>query len=106
MRFLEKEISYKIEGCPIKKKESAIEAFNLLENETILKFYQTNEKEEISVMCENQQKFEGGVFIAGEGGPANIIKSGEFNIILNLSKKSVCFIWQMNCVSSSINIYF
>jgi len=83
MRFPEKEISYKIDDCPIKKKEDAIWAFNILENETILKFKEINQNEEISVMCENKQKFEGSTFIAGEGGPGEIIKSGEFNIILN-----------------------
>ena len=83
MRFPEKEISYKIDNCPIKKKEDVIWAFNILENETILKFYQINEKEEISVICEDTQKFEGSTFIAGEGGPVDIIKSGKFNIILN-----------------------
>ena len=92
MRFLEKEISYKIEGCPIKKKESAIEAFNLLENETILKFYQTNEKEEISVICEDTQKFEGSTFIAGEGGPVNITQAGKFNEAQALLGKPLRFV--------------
>jgi hypothetical protein len=94
MRFGESKISYNIGSCPIAKRDEMIRAFELLENQTVLRFYPVAANEEISVICDSKRKVEGGLFIAGEGGPTNITKSGEFNVIsrgsIFLFKESAC----------------
>jgi len=94
MRYPDSSISYKITNCPLQKKNDMEYAFEILESKTILKFYPVDSNEEISVACDYKQEYEGGLFIAGEGGPTNITGSGDFNIILNgevlLLKESDC----------------
>lgn len=81
MRFPESEISYRIQDCSTKKIEDMERAFEIIEEETILEFYPVLNNEEIIVTCDSTQKTEGGLFIAGEGGPTNISKAGNFNVI-------------------------
>jgi hypothetical protein len=84
MRFPEKEISYFIEdNCTIYKKGEMERAFDLMENETILKFYSVLENQEITVSCDEKNKMKGSLFIAGEGGPDKIVISDKFNVILS-----------------------
>jgi len=94
MRFLEKDISYKIYDCPLKKSNDMEQAFEIIANKTILDFYEVNLGEDIIVTCDSKNKLEEGMFIAGEGGPTNISISGKFNIILHgkilLIKESDC----------------
>lgn len=83
MRYPSKEISYKIDNCPLQKKDDMERAFDILENETVLNFFPVqNGEEEISVACESRTKSEGTHFIAGEGGPSNITQTENFNVIL------------------------
>jgi len=83
MRFPETNISYKISGCPLQKENEMESAFGIIENLTTLRFYPVTDGEEISVTCEEEnipgENF--GFFIAGEGGPTNITKSGNFAVI-------------------------
>ena len=81
MRFPSTNISYRIENCPLQRKNDMEEAFKILEGETILQFYPVTYGEEITVTCEETQKTEGNLFIAGEGGPTNITIAGDFNVI-------------------------
>lgn len=94
MRYVDKEISYKIYDCPLQKKNRMEGAFGILENKSVVGFYPVESGEEISVTCDSKNKFDGGLFILGEGGPSKIIKSKEFNVILNgeilLIKDSKC----------------
>jgi len=94
MRYSDKRISYKIEDCPLQKKDDMLRAFEILENKTILEFYSVNSDEEISVTCDSQNRLKEGLFIAGEGGPTEIIQAGRFNVILTgkvlLIKESTC----------------
>jgi len=94
MRYPESMISYKIYNCPLKKKNDMEQAFYTLSNTTMLKFYPVNFNEEISVTCESKERIEGGLFIAGEGGPTNITQTSLFNIITHgkilLIKESDC----------------
>ncbi len=94
MRFLDKSISYKIYDCPLSKRNNMEQAFEIIENKTILNFYEVESEEDIIVTCDSKNKFEGGMFIAGEGGPTNISISGDFSIILHgkilLIKESKC----------------
>jgi hypothetical protein len=81
MRFPTNNISYRIEKCTIQKESEMERAFSILEEETILNFYSVDEGEEIYVTCDSETRLEGGLFIAGEGGPSNITQSGGFNVI-------------------------
>lgn len=83
MRYPDSKISYKVIGCPLQKKNDMQMAFEIIENKTILEFYEVQSDQEISVTCEDNVKLNEGLFIAGEGGPENIFQSGNFNIILN-----------------------
>jgi len=95
MRFPNKNISYSIsEECDIQKKSEMLWAFEILEQETVLSFYENQENAEINVFCEDKTKIENNMFIAGEGGPANVSLGEKFNIIMNgyilLLKKTDC----------------
>lgn len=82
MRYPSSKISYKIYDCPLQKTNDMQRAFEILENKTILEFY-TSENEEISVTCDSHTKMKDNLFIAGEGGPTNITKTSNYNVILN-----------------------
>ena len=83
MRFPEPRISYKIDSdCILQKQEDMKRGFDIIEDLTILDFYPVNSNEEISVTCSNKNvREQGGLFIAGEGGPTKITQGGEFNVI-------------------------
>ncbi|MFB6246061.1 MAG: matrixin family metalloprotease [Candidatus Pacearchaeota archaeon] len=82
LRYKDKEISYQISAeCTLGKKEDALNAFQILENKTVLDFYEVSEKPEILIACQSTKKPEGNTFVAGEGGPVNITQSGQFNVI-------------------------
>lgn len=95
MRYPDKNIYYKIYRCPIQKRDGMMRAFDMISNLTVLNFYSVaSGEEEISVTCDSKNKIEGGLFIAGEGGPSNITQAGNFNVINNgkilLIKKIEC----------------
>ena len=95
MRFPDKIISYSIsDNCTIKKRSDMKWAFDILENESILEFYELSKDGQIIVDCDDRNRVEDGLFIAGEGGPTNITKGENFNVILNgqilLIKDSEC----------------
>lgn len=83
MRFSTNQISYRISGCPLQKKSQMEEAFNILEDKTILEFYPFEYGEDILVTCSDEIQIENGLFLAGEGGPTNITVAGKFNVIFN-----------------------
>ena len=84
MRFPTSQISYNINnGCTLQKKADMERAFEIVSDKTVLSFYPVFSDEEISIGCSNKNQVEGGLFIAGEGGPTNITKSGNYNIIFN-----------------------
>lgn len=94
MRFPHKEISYKIYDCPLQKNRDMLNALDLISNETILKFSLASGKEDITISCDNKNRIEEGMFIAGEGGPTNITMTSNFNVISSgniiLLKESKC----------------
>jgi hypothetical protein len=102
MRFPQKEISYKIVNCPLNKQQDAKRAFNILSNLTILDFYKTNSNEEISVTCDSRAKVEDRLFIAGEGGPTNITKTDNFNVIF---KGDILLIRESKCSDPNVAIH-
>jgi hypothetical protein len=95
MRFPDSKISYRIEeSCTLQKKDDMERAFDLIESKTLLRFFPVENFEQISVLCDSNTKIEEGFFVAGEGGPVNITKSGRFNVIFSgkilLFKESSC----------------
>jgi hypothetical protein len=100
MRFPKKSIIYNIDpSCSEQKKSRMVSAFTELEQKTgLLKFYNNikPEKADILVTCEELgEKIPGRYFIAGEGGPTEIINNTIFYVIekgkvLLLYKKSTC----------------
>ncbi|MCW8965186.1 MAG: M12 family metallopeptidase [Candidatus Pacearchaeota archaeon] len=102
MRFPNRDISYKIYDCTLKKQEDMNLAFDIIEDETSLSFFPVFDKEDISVNCNDKNKMEEGMFIAGEGGPTNIIQNKNFNII---SKGSIILIKDSNCPKPNIALH-
>ena len=102
MRFPMSRISYKIGNCPLQKKDDMLRAFDIISEKTTLSFYEVNNNEEISVFCDSKVKIEEGLFIAGEGGPTNITKAGEFNII---TKGKILLIKQSSCPNPNVAIH-
>jgi hypothetical protein len=103
MRFPAKEISYKIDSkCTLQKQNDMEEAFSIIENETILEFYPTSSNEEISIYCSEETKVEGNMFIAGEGGPTNITRLSNYNLI---SKGEVLLIRNSKCPKPNVAIH-
>ncbi|MBI2043238.1 matrixin family metalloprotease [Candidatus Pacearchaeota archaeon] len=95
LRYPSERISYKIDDiCNLQKKADAENAIEILENLTILDFYPVITNEEIFITCENKIKTDERFFVAGEGGPTNITKTENFNVILHggvlLLRKSEC----------------
>lgn len=102
MRYPSSDISYRIQDCPLKKSDDMKTAFNIIENKTLLNFYPVIANEEISVTCENKARVEGGLFIAGEGGPVNITRSENFNVI---RKGGILLIRESKCENPNIGIH-
>lgn len=102
MRFPNNKISYKINDCNLQKNNEMINAFNLMENKTILDFFSTEGEEEITISCDNKNRLEGGLFIAGEGGPTNITLTNNFNVI---SKGSILLIKESRCPRPNVALH-
>lgn len=103
MRFPSSEISYRISGCALQKEDEMESAFNIIQGLTVLKFNSVSENEEIFVTCQNKQVTdEAGLFIAGEGGPTNISKAGELNVI---TKGEILLIRDSKCTKPNIAIH-
>ncbi|MFH1918133.1 MAG: matrixin family metalloprotease, partial [Nanoarchaeota archaeon] len=94
MRYPDSTISYRIDDCPLQKKNDMEGALEILSNKTLLEFQPVIIDEEISITCDSKNRVEGSLFIAGEGGPTNITRAGEFNVISHgmilLIKESKC----------------
>lgn len=83
MRFPSPNISYKISDCTLKKMNDAEFAFSIFENKTSLDFYPIEEGEDIFITCDEKLRYDGDYFVAGEGGPTEIINASNFNVILH-----------------------
>ncbi len=102
MRFPEPEVSYRIMDCPLQKEDEMEYAFEILGGLTLLNFYPVQSDEEISVTCQSENKMEGGLFIAGEGGPTNITEAGEFSVI---HKGKILLIRESKCERPNIALH-
>jgi len=86
MRFPSADISYSIsDSCADYKKESVERAFSIISEKTIIRFFPSSTSPEIIVSCSDSppEKEDSGHFIAGEGGPTEIINTSRFNVILS-----------------------
>jgi len=102
LRYPDKEISYRIDGCNLQKTDEMRRSFNAIENIAILNFYSVDSDEEISVTCDEKTKYEGELFIAGEGGPVNITKTENFNVI---HQGAITLIRESKCENPNIGIH-
>ncbi len=102
MRYPSQDISYRIEGCNLEKSDEMKNSFEIIENLTSLNFYPATSNEEISVTCDSKTKFEGDLFIAGEGGPINITRAGYFNVIQN---GAITLLRESKCQNPNIGIH-
>src|SRR3989344_7859555 len=83
MRFSSNKISYSIaDKCDFERKNDVIAAFNILDEKTVIDFYESD-KGNIQVLCSEipPEPEQEGHFIAGEGGPSKIINATKFSII-------------------------
>jgi len=102
MRYASSEISYRIDDCTLQKKDDMERAFQIIGDQTILNFYPVIGGEEISVTCDSRNKIEGGLFIAGEGGPSNITIAGDYNVI---SQGSILLLRDSTCSKPNIALH-
>lgn len=103
MRFQKKEIPYKINPeCTLRKKSEMERAMEILSNQTPLSFRPVSVEEEITITCQDENKIEGNLFIAGEGGPVNITRTDNFNVILY---GKILLIRDSNCERPNIAIH-
>jgi Matrixin len=102
MRYSDSNISYKISNCSIDKGNQMEDAFAIMENITNLKFYPVDNNEEISVTCEERNRIESNMFVAGEGGPTKIILSGDFYVI---TEGEILLIRNSDCPTPNIALH-
>jgi hypothetical protein len=87
MRYRTSENYYYVDSdCSEKKKSDVNKAFGILAEETVLTFYSTNDVNvaDIEVLCSEiaPQPDKAGHFVAGEGGPSEVINNTVFSVIL------------------------
>ncbi len=102
LRYPSSKISYRIEGCDLKKRDEMERSFETIENLTVLDFYPATSNEEVSVTCDEKTKFEGELFIAGEGGPVNITKTENFNVI---HQGAITLLRESRCENPNVGIH-
>ncbi|MEK6843859.1 MAG: matrixin family metalloprotease [Nanoarchaeota archaeon] len=97
MRFRSKNINYSIsDQCDAGKLEEIEEGFSFISDKTILKFSKVKNDGEIKVFCSDISPTpeEEGHFVAGEGGPSEIIDVENYAVIfsgkISLFRKSSC----------------
>jgi hypothetical protein len=102
MRFPTSSISYRIYDCPLGKKGDMEMAFEIISNKTTLSFYPVVNSEEIDVTCDSKNKRDGEFFIAGEGGPTNVTKTSNFNVIKG---GQILLIRESQCATPNVGIH-
>jgi len=106
MRYPSGNISFSIASvCDSKKETDAITAFGILQDKTILTFYQVPSNGEIQILCSDiaPEPTDAGHFIAGEGGPRDILNfSGQLYVI---SSGRVSLYKTDNCKEPNIAIH-
>lgn len=101
MRYPSENISYDIDTkiCTLQKRDNIKRALENMENLTMLQFYPVSSNPEISITCNEKVVINKDFFVAGEGGPVNVTKSGDFNIITH---GKVLLLRNSNCPNPGI----
>ena len=102
LRYQDKEITYRIFNCEKKKNQDMRDAFDYLENLTILDFQEVDSGEEIYVTCNETTRFQKNMFIAGEGGPTWTVRAGLYNVIF---KGEILLISDSQCEKPNVAIH-
>ena len=102
MRYSDSSISYRISNCSLAKQNEMQSAFSVMENKTNLIFYPRDNNEQITITCEDKNRIENDMFVAGEGGPTNIIVSGNFYVI---TKGEILLIRNSDCPQPNVAIH-
>lgn len=105
MRYKDKAINYYISNsCSAKQRLNALRAFSILSEKTILEFSNNQDAPEIRILCSNisPAQEEEGHFIAGEGGPSEIINVTQFSVILS---GKVSLYRDSNCENPNIALH-
>lgn len=86
MRYRDRTISYRIsDSCNLNRKQDTENSFNILTEETILEFVSVDDLAEIEILCSDiaPEPEEEGHFVAGEGGPSEIINVSNYAVIFS-----------------------
>src|SRR3989344_331819 len=107
MRYVDKTINYYISNsCDFERMKNAQEAFLVIGDKTVLTFTKVGNPSDaqIRVLCSNiaPTPEEEGHFVAGEGGPSEIINSSRYAIILS---GKVSLFRLTNCDSPNVAIH-
>ncbi|MDD5012435.1 MAG: matrixin family metalloprotease [Candidatus Nanoarchaeia archaeon] len=102
MRFPDTNITYRIFNCPLQKQNEMQIAFGIIEDLTPLRFFSVSNKEEISVTCAEGEIPTGDLFIAGEGGPTEIVAVGTFAVILS---GKILLIHESSCEKPNVALH-
>lgn len=106
MRYRDKSISYHISSaCNATKKKDVERALSVLSQNTVLTFYEASQNAEMNILCSevSPSTEEKGHFIAGEGGPSEIINTSRYAVIL--SGKVSLYRKTTQCVQPNIAIH-
>lgn len=102
MRFPTPEISYNILNCPLQRQNDMEMAFAIVSNLTPLIFYPVANGEEVSITCDSKNVIQEGLFVAGEGGPTNVTRTSDFNVIMG---GQILLLKDSGCPSPNIAIH-
>lgn len=104
LRYSHSNISYDIDAslCTIKKQDDMLRAFDIIGNLTVLSFHPKKSNPNILITCDDKVVVEEDYFVAGEGGPVNITKSGEFNVI---SEGKILLLKESDCENPNVAIH-
>ena len=85
MRYRGEKINYSIsDSCDSSKREDAVEAFSIIDMSSSISFYEVSDNGEIRILCSDvaPKPEEETHFVAGEGGPSEIINASVYSVIL------------------------
>lgn len=101
LRYPSSEISYDIDMslCTLKKQDDMLRAFEIIENLTVLDFYPDNSNPDIAITCDDKVVVQKEYFVAGEGGPVNITRSGDLNVI---TEGKILLLKESNCENPNV----
>lgn len=102
MRYPVPNISYKVYDCPLQKRNDAEKAFEIIAEETVLDFYPVQQDEMVGIYCSQKRKTAEEFFVAGEGGPVEIIRTKNFNVIF---RGEVLLYEESRCTNPNVAIH-